>query len=87
MEETFESETTEKSVAVGSGRLYYEAPFDFEEIVSVTVIEGEIGYCDCCDEKAILRQRITTFAEKKYVACGNCGQKVQRVLVEMNSFK
>jgi len=66
---------------------YYETPFDLDEIVSVEAIDGQIGYCDCCDEKTILTQRITNFAEDEYLACKDCGRKVQRVVSEMNSFK
>lgn len=75
---------TERSITVtGHGRLYYEAPFDFKEIVSVTAIDGKIGYCDCCDERVMLTMRITTFAEDGYLAREDCGH----ILSEMNSFR
>ena len=66
---------------------YHEAPFDLDEIVSVTPVDGEAGYCDCCDEMAILTQCIVTFDEDRYRACEDCGQKIQRVISEMSSFK
>jgi len=66
---------------------YYEAPFDLDEIVSITAIDGQTGYCDCCNERVVLTWRIMTFAEDEYIACEDCGRKVQRVVSEINSFK
>ena len=57
---------------------YHEGPFDVDEIVSVTAIDGEVGYCDCCDKVGILTRCIVTFDEDRYLACENCGRKVQR---------
>lgn len=45
----------------------------------------EIGYCDCCDKKAIITWHIETFNGGGLKACEDCGRKVLYVLRERST--